>query len=306
MLKSIRGKLIASLWQHYQNHSLQTQKLLKAFQQQAIFNYQLDHFAIIDLPSPHSGISCLSQLFSSIGYLTQGRDYLSDKQNDFLWMTEVDSFNQSAVAVLPQVVVADFRLDELPIEIKKVIKKYADQIPPSPLPEIQKQVGRAYLGEKEAADHILKYLSHDFFKRDWPLPTVKEFLTVKEANELLAWVLIFGRKPNHFGFSIHLLKEHFASLEKFLDFIEHTVHLPLTGKIKGGEKMGIAQGATQGETQTLLLADDKVTLSTDFLEFVWRYPKEAGATPGKWQDYFTGFIPQNADKVIESLYLSKK
>jgi hypothetical protein len=37
--------------------------------------------------------------------------------------------------------------------------------------------------------------------------------------------------------------------------------------------------------------------------FVWRHPKKAGKV-ALWHDYFTGFVADNADRVVESLYLT--
>ena len=43
-----------------------------------------------------------------------------------------------------------------------------------------------------------------------------EYEIAKKENELVAWVLIFGKKINHFGISVHLLNG-FNNLEEFND-----------------------------------------------------------------------------------------
>ncbi|RDI48646.1 DUF1338 domain-containing protein [Aquicella lusitana] len=304
MLKQVRRTLIHQLWDKYRSQSVQTQLIEKGLKHKGIQKFTLDHFAIIDLPGPHTGISHLNQLFSAIGYIVQGRDYLPDKQNDFLWMTECDSLHSPATEVLPQVVVADFRLDELPLTIRKIIEKYAAKTRPSPVPEAQKLAGRAYLGDEAAANNLYSLITHYLSGRDWPLPTINEFHTVQAFNELLAWVLVFGRTPNHFTLSVHLL-DHFSDLNAFHAFIETEVELPLNqdgGVIKGGPSVGIAQGSTAGMPKTIPLADGSIQLPTDFVEFVWRYPCYPSVKPVLWEDYFTGFVAQHADRVIESLY----
>src|SRR5262249_44381383 len=123
---------------------------------------------------------------------------------------------------------------------------------------------------------LMLLLSHYFSGRDWPLPMIKEFNTVKEFNELLAWVLIFGRRPNHFTLSIHLLPQ-FANLNVFLAFISQETAFDLNqdgGIVKGGGKTGIAQGSTMGTWQKIKLQDGEITIRSDFVEFVWRYPRD--------------------------------
>jgi len=303
MLKQIRQTIINHLWEAYRCSTHQMHVIENGLQQKNISELTLDHFAIIDLPGPHTGISHLSQLFSAIGYLSRGQGYLPDKQNDFHWMSEEDSTGALVCDVLPQVVVADFRLEELPLEIKLIIEKYAHLSSPPPLTQIAALVSQATENNAHAADQLvnifIKYLSG----RDWPLPTVKEFQTVHAFNELLAWVLVFGRRPNHFTLSVHLLSA-FASLDEFHHFIEQELQLPLNcegGVIKGEKAIGIAQSSTTNRREKIQLADGVTELPTGFVEFVWRFSTRE--QPTRWDDYFTGFVAQHANHVIESLYL---
>lgn len=306
MLKSLRQSMVHYLWQQYRSKAPHIQLIEKKLAQRGVQTLVLDHFAVIDLPGPYTGIPVLSQLFAAMGYRTQGRDYLADKQNDFLWMTEEDSETCNAKTVLPQVVVADFRLAEMPGHIRKIIEKYAGQARPLPVRDIVPLVQKA-CQDKAAAQQLQLLLSQYFEGREWPLPTYKEFRAVQEFNELLAWVLVFGRRPNHFTLSAHLLG-HFKDLASFCQFIEKEVGLVLNhegGTIKGGEKTGIAQGSTKGTLERAHLADSTVKLPIGFVEFVWRFPKKSAPFNGPllWDDYFTGFVPQHADRVIESLYV---
>lgn len=287
MQKNIRQAVIHHLWTDYRAKSSDVLQIERALAAKNSAPIVLDHFAVIDLPGPQSGIPVLQKLFAAIGYETRGQDYLPDKQNTFLWMAEEDSENTPAVDALPQVVVADFRLDALPDHVRVIIEKYSAQTKPAP----------------DAATMTIESLCAYFTAgRDWPLPTVQEFQTVHAFNELLAWVLVFGRKPNHFTLSVHLLSG-FNNLNEFNHFIEHDVKIPLNhdgGLIKGNEHSGIAQSSSKGKTAHIQLADGTVELPTDFIEFVWRYP--LNPTPTLWQDYFTGFVAKHADYVIESLY----
>jgi hypothetical protein len=310
MLKQLRQAIVSNLWEKFHHKTAQIKLIEKGLKQKGIIHLPLDHFAVIDLPGPHTGINPLAQLFSSLGYSMEGHDYLADKQNDFAWMSESDSRQSLAKDVLPQIVVADFRLDEMPASIKKIIEKYSHQSPRLPLSNIQRLIERASRHDLHAAKDINHIILDYLCGRDWPLPTKKEFSTVQEFNELLAWVLIFGRQPNHFTVAVHLLN-HFSNLNEFNRFIEEEVNLTLNqdgGVIKGNETVGITQSSTIGNKQTLKFADGEAEISTEFVEFVWRFPHTPTPhlqPPLMWKDYFTGFIPQHADHVIQSLYIEK-
>ena len=121
MLKNIRHQMIHALWNQYRQQSSQMMKIAQALAARNIITLPLDHFAVIDLPGPQTGIPILSDVFSALGFTKRGFGYLPDKQNDFVWLAEDDAPTQPATAVLPQVVIADFRLDEMPAEIRQII-----------------------------------------------------------------------------------------------------------------------------------------------------------------------------------------
>lgn len=301
MLNRLRTKVIESLWLRYQQHNPQMQCLKHKLAERGIQQLTLDHFAVIDLPGEKSGIPFLKQIFTGLGFQKRGCGYLAEKQNDFLWLAEENCEPNLAHTVLPQVVVADFRLAEMPTSVINIITKYA-RLTSSP-PKIP--IPMSLDLENQTTKQLLTY----FQGRDWPLPTKKEFMIVHEFNELLAWVLIFGRQPNHFTLSVHLMPE-FEGLETFHRFVEEEVKLPLNregGLIKGDASSGIAQGSTLGPNTIIALEGGEITLPSSFVEFVWRYPlTPPNQKPSRWQDYFTGFVAQHADYVIESIFTHKE
>lgn len=302
MLKNVREQIITSLWNDYHQSNYHAQRITQFLQTKNIASPALDHLAVIDLPGPHTGISELSRIFSAIGYEIHGRDYLPEKQNDFAWMAANDSRGTLAAEALPQVVVADFRPDECPADVRDIILKYSRQAPPSPAAKIENLALRAAEGDAPSASALQQLMMSYLSGRDWPLPTVREFETVRAFNELIAWVLVFGRRPNHFTLSIHLLSA-FEDLSRFHHFIEHDVGLPLNhdgGVIKGGSHTGIEQGSTAGTPEQIILADGTVELPLGFMEFVWRFQNKP--QPALWDDYFTGFVANHANRVIQSLY----
>lgn len=305
LLKKVRQQLHHHLWQSFCQQIESARHIVAYLKQQQQEQVILDHFAIIDIPGKHAGIPYLYQLFSALGYIVQGCDYLPDKQNDFLWVTEYEAASQTVSETLPQIVLADFRLEEMPLEVKKIIEKYAATITHTPLTTIQQLAGKTYLGDNAAAQQLSQLLTTCFTGRSWTTPTVNDFNTVHEFNELLAWALVFGRIPNHYTISVHLLK-HYNSLADFNQQISHALQLPMNQQggnlIKGNPELGLIQSASLGKTISLQLADGVIQIAEPFMEFIWRYPKSDATEAHWWRDYHTGFIAQYADKVIESLY----
>lgn len=304
MLNRVKNYVFSQLWQNYSIHlnelSIIQSHIKKYFHEELI----LDHFALIDLPGPHSGMDTLSHLFSYLGYKVRGQDYLAEKQNNFRWLSEEISAETLAIDVSPQIVVADFRREALAPQILNIVDYYASFIQALDTEQLKFLHHRIIQQDEMAAFELSKYMLNYLQSRDWPLPTIKEYEIVKSHNELLAWVLVMGRQVNHFAWSIHLLKC-FNQLKQFNKFLSSTLNISLNkkgGVIKGNINKGIEQSSTQPAIKSVKLADDVIALSDRFIEFVWRYPNKAGETR-RWHDYFTGFVADNADRVVESLYL---
>ncbi|HVE43602.1 MAG TPA: DUF1338 family protein [Gammaproteobacteria bacterium] len=302
MQKKIRQSLTQALWQHQRQTSRQIQSLEQALLPHTNLPLPIDHLAIIDLPGAQTGIPVLKEILTSIGYIERGRGYLPDKQNDFCWLAEVDSESLPVGDVLPQIVIADFRENELPQTVRAIIQKYAAQAKPFPFASLY-----TLLSDTKNAPLISQMIFEYITKPKWSLPTCQEFNIVSECNELLAWVLVFGSRPNHFAFSIHLMSL-FPNLENFHTFLLNHTTLSINtagGIIKGESETKIRQSATLAAPEKYPLADGTVDVRTEFLEFVWRYQIDTSLILDEtilWKNYFTGFIAQQADHVIESLY----
>jgi len=94
------------------------------------------------------------------------------------------------------------------------------------------------------------------------------------------------------------------SLKEFNSHVQNNYNTVMNkegGLIKGGAKCGIEQSSTMGKVVEVKLEDGVVKTNDSFLEFVWRYPVKS--SPKVMKDYYMDFIPVNADKVIESLFV---
>jgi len=271
--------LMEALWQNY---------VSKISYRDLLFSDKVykDHLAIIDLGVGNYNREQLRRCFEPYGFYQAGEGYLADKINDFMWMTHASNEKQDAKKALPQVVLADFRIDLLSAKNREIIHKYYNA--------------------KNNLQALLKHedVCHYLASRAWPLPSYNEYMAVYEENPLLAWVLLNGRCVNHFGILINL-NQGFESLTEYCKIMNAKLHLNvIDGVIKGNKAMGIEQSASMGEPISVALEGGAIVSTKPFVEFVWRYPKEGVEKPRAWNDYFGGFIAQNANKIIESITAS--
>ncbi|MDD4892561.1 MAG: DUF1338 domain-containing protein [Candidatus Rickettsiella isopodorum] len=304
MLNRVKNYIFSQLWESYSTHLTELSTIQSYIQKHFQEELIRDHFALIDLPGPCTGMDTLSCLFSYLGYSPRGQDYLAEKQNNFRWLSEEISLETLATEASPQIVVADFRREALTPNVLKIIDYYVGFAKPLDTEQLKFLHYRTLQQDEQAATKLSKFILNYLQSRDWPLPTVQEYEIVKNQNELLAWVLVMGRQVNHFAWSIHLSNS-FSQLKLFNQFLSATLNISLNqkgGLIKGNINKGIEQSSTQPAIKSIKLTDGVIDLSDRFIEFVWRYPKKAGVKR-RWHDYFTGFVADNADRVVESLYL---
>lgn len=294
------NKIFQLLWNDFAKQD--GKHLLKIFDSQQI---HLDHLAIIDLPSINSGRLQLKKIFEALEFVVAGNAYLPEKQNPFLWMREKNHPETSIKSTFPQIVLADFELEAFPAKQQAILKKYADQAYPFNHQQFKEYLSDIKEGNQSAVNNCAQLIAAYITNRPWPLPTKAEVLSIMEFNELAAWVLVFGRRVNHFGISVYLLNQ-FANLNTFNNYVANTKLIELNhslSAIKGGEHCGIAQSSTMGQWQEVMLAEgDSIKMRSSFTEFVWRYPANANFMPQIAKDYYMDFVPTNANYVIESLY----
>lgn len=302
LLKKFRQKLIQALLDKYLSEAPQAHFIYQQLQKNKVEKIILDHFALIELPSQQTGIYFLGQLFSALGFEVRGKGYLANKQNDFSWFAEADIINCSVKEALPQIVAADFRVEELSPKVAEVIKKYIQTTKLSSISEIQSLAARLKNNDEAAWQALWDLVWSRLTERQWPLPTVADFNCVQAENELLAWVLAYGSVVNHFTVRVDCL-EKFSCLKEFNHYISEELQLNLNrqaAEIKGDRAAGLEQSSTQAPLLVKQLKDGEVMITEPFLEFIWRFPNKEN--PYYWQDYFTGFVPRFANHVVESLY----
>jgi hypothetical protein len=260
----------------------------------------LDHFAIVELNSVNSGITHLQKIFEIIGFCKRGEGYLPEKINDFIWMLHDNNAGVDPASMIPQVILADFRADMLSKKNRNIVDKYAKYYPNINFSYLEKAVA-----SNEMEQEVVQYLFNHMNCRFWPLPTYKEYMSLKEENELMAWVLLFGRVVNHFGVCIYTTGE-YDSLADFNDKARRLYNIGLNnveGEIKGSKKIGLEQSSSVGSVTYFDLDGGTVEVNDAFLEFVWRHPvKDCNTTPKIFDDFYQDFLPSNANNIVESVY----
>jgi hypothetical protein len=283
----IKRQVIQNLWNSYIGL---IPKFNKVFSQQLPV---LDHFAIIDINSKYSDKATFERVFNRLGFVKKGEGYLEEKINEFIWLSANEDAYLLPEDSLPQPIFADFKLELLTSQNKKIIDQYTKE-----MMVFDENLFYSLLNSDQ--NEAVKYLSHILNTRPWKKPSLKHYLSVKEENQLLAWVLLFGRKVNHFGVNINFLNE-YKNLEDFHDQNRHYFEFNKEdGEIKGGKYCGIAQSSTVGQKVYVEVEDGTVEVRDSFLEFVWRFSDKEN--PKYFNDYYTGFIAKNANKVVESVY----
>jgi hypothetical protein len=263
----------------------------------------MDHFAIIDFTSKYSGIDYLKEIFKLIGYKERGAGYLPDKQNNFVWLSSPEFSEKLPKEALPQPIIADFSNDKFSKSTRKIIEKCSKHNYKNfDLNLIKAAMKEAGEGNQLAENYVVDVLSGHLNSKFIEFPTLKEYEAVKEENQLMAWILLFGRRVNHFG--VGVCSRSHKSLKEFNSHVQNNYNTVMNkegGLIKGGAKCGIEQSSTMGKVVEVKLEDGVVKTNDSFLEFVWRYPVKS--SPKVMKDYYMDFIPVNADKVIESLFV---
>ncbi len=302
-LPYVRNWLTNYLWENYKNQVSQASIIEKAIQERTKSDVILDHFEVIDLPGQNSGFLPLCQIFSAIGYTVVGRETLEVEQNEFIWMIESDALEKPIKKVLPTVVIGNFWRDKMPSHVRSIIEKYTEAVTLDHVKKIQNLSGKAFLGDAKSAEELISFFKN-YFERESPLPTLKDYKDVHAYDELLAWTLVFGRRPNHFAMAIHLL-ENFDSLEVFKIYIKEKVNICLNKT--EGDKEGETEQRTSlnSNVAPIHLADGDIPIMGPFMEFIWRYPQKNHKDPQKWGYYFTGFVTKTANLLLGLIYKKK-
>ena len=118
-------------------------------------------------------------------------------------------------------------------------------------------------------------------------------------SEYAAWLAAIGFHANHFTVFVNALDPPLNDLAEVLDWVEaHGYEISKSGgRIKGGEHMMLAQGATRADRRPVSFSDGVYEIPTFYYEFAHRFSSPTG-------QIYQGFVSSNADKIFESTHRS--
>jgi hypothetical protein len=296
-MRLIQEKLTNRIWEYFKELYWQ-QSLIPGG-----YEIILDHFAIIDIPSANSGIKILEKIFTRLSYVKRGEGYLETKRNGFIWMGTDNMLEEKMTTALPQLVLADFSLENLSRPLQEIVNKYGSKVEPFPFSYFNYLLTGAKNGDADSIEKVVELLFNYLINRTWPRPTLAEYEIVNKENELLSWVLACGRTINHFGICVNNITQFNSFTEYTKYLLENNINLnEYGGTIKGSRELGLEQAATIGRNMSIQLSDATIQLPSPFIEFIWRHPLKD--YPKLLVDYYTNFLPSNANNIIESVYES--
>ncbi len=153
MLEQIRKQIINILWQKFIQSIPNCEIIFASFEP------ILDHLAIIDINSADSGIQTLQTIFQKLGFTQRGKGYIPEKVNDFIWMAEKEATIKNASAVLPQVVLADFRNELLSRKSQSILRQYTANSESFNFKLLDEFIKEHENGSLNAADNIVKLVA---------------------------------------------------------------------------------------------------------------------------------------------------
>ncbi len=309
MIFSLQKSIIQALWSQYSDGFRELNTIIKSSNirlqtslNSSKPNVTLDHVAIIDLKSANSGIDYMKKILNILHMDEYGSGYIEERQNHFTWLTNEQNFALAPEKSLPQVIIADFEYDAMSKKNRDILYKYAKQSKPIDMQWLQSAVHNIKNGDLSHKNHLICEIVKHFSNIAWDLPYKHEYLSVLEENELAAWVLLFGRKVNHFGIGMYM-HPNFHNLNSFNQHLIDELNIKMNeagGLIKGSQDLGIEQSSTLGVEEIGKCHDNqKCQSKSKFIEFVWRHSQDTA--PSTLSQYFTGFLAGNATYVIESI-----
>lgn len=260
------NEFFASLWQVYTSVTPQALKIYQLFESfgETVVN---DHVAFRTFANSPIELARLERVLDKLGYHPYGAFRFKSKHllaRCYKHTNEPDA---------PKIFLSELLVDELPTPCQKIVTHIIEQIPSDAIkgPDIFWQ------------------------QRLWSLPSLDDYIILKEHSEYAAWLTTMGMQANHFTVSINHLKQ-FNSIDSVNQLLlEHGYTLNQAGGlIKGSPELYLQQSSTMADRIEVTFADQKKSMIPScFYEFALRHQQPDG-------HLFDSFIEGNADKIFNS------
>lgn len=294
--------IIKQLWINYKKKVGQVKLIEDAIRNQGD-DWSEDHVAFRTLPGEHCNLIVLQGIFELLGYTESGNYEFKEKKLKAISLNPPLVKGEHSTKIFPKVFISVLELDSFSDNFKNCINKYTSDVVISPLNKFKSELDNLKSNPektKEFADSVSLFLSYG---APWRTPTFEDYELLRKESEYAAWTLVYGNTPNHFTVSIHLMN-HFKSLKEFNDFVQTKLHIDMNKSggniIKGSPEVKLEQSATIADECLVPFQDGFKKIPYAFVEFAYRFPLEGQKSNGIWDNYYQGFVTDNADKIFES------
>lgn len=285
-------RLLDALWNEYRRRvpHVETYERIVA---EAGGTFANDHIALrtIAAQEPTTGIASVSRVFEALGYNAAGIYRFPDKHLASIHYEPPSSG-------FPKLFISELRTWELERSVRRaLLRTIADHRPP---------VSDRLLAQLAAPDDSVDWdrclrRCARLFERPWRPPRKKDLLTVNEASQFGAWVMVHGYAVNHFT---ALVNAHGALA---IDDLDKTVAalvavgVPMKAEIEGAPGSKLRQTATEAAPCNV-----EVREKGKIVETPWTYAYFELAERGNIVDpvtgdstRFEGFLGSQATQLFE-------
>jgi len=253
------------LWQDYTSVSPNAARIHQIFSDEGeeVVN---DHVAFRTFNIAPINLSSLEKQLISLGYQPLDDYRFSDRH------LIAKSYRHNE-AGRPLIFLSELQTEALTEKSQEIIQRLCQQIP----------------------DDLTQTLKVFMAGTPWSTINWQEYQQLHQDSDYAAWLATMGLRANHFTVSINHLKN-YSSVSEVLDHVESfgfTIN-ESGGRIKGGERVLLEQGATLAEPIEYRFSDQSEHLiPACFYEFARRFPTKEG-------ELYQGFVEANANRIFDS------
>lgn len=198
---------------------------------------------------PTLGIVTLARLFEVLGYRAAGCYQFEDKHLAAIHF-------QHANLRLPKLFVSELQTWKLPTACQEILRStFANHREPLDDAFLADLANLSDTTPSKTFDELLTLATDWFLTPPWPAPEKQSVITLNNASQYAAWVLVHGYQVNHFT---SLVNSHgidgLDDLEKTIAALK-TAGVPMKAEIEGAVGSKLRQTATEAVTVNVDVLD---------------------------------------------------
>ena len=255
-----------------------------------------DHIAFRTLAGqrPLTGISGLSRIFESLGYVAAACYHFSDKHLNAIHL-------QHPHSAFPKLFISELRIWELPTDVGETLERLLESHRNPVTREELRQLANLESESESDRLQLLNRIVEEFHTLPWNPPDKNDVPAVNAHSQYAAWVMVHGYNVNHFTSSIN---SHGVDA---LDDIEKTIAalkdagVPMKSQIEGEPGSKLRQSATEAVMIDVSVTDggQPATIPWSYAYFELAERNEITDPETGEQIRFEGFLGPQATNLFE-------